>query len=124
MNNIPLTLNELRVIEDINEKIDKLDTKEKSLISDGSHTFGELYEHRYALFIALCNTLAKEDRLYDTVKYGDNRPVYYRAWKAKKHEDGTMWDGWFIAGIGTEPGKTLTYHLPLSEWDYLNIPEV
>lgn len=27
-----------------------------------------------------------------------------------------MWDGWFIAGIGYDKGKTLTYHLPMSEW--------
>lgn len=35
-----------------------------------------------------------------------------------------MWDGWFIAGIGTEPGETLTYHLPISEWENMRFPEV
>ena len=35
-----------------------------------------------------------------------------------------MFDGWYIAGIGTEKGKTLTYHLPISTWEQFNAPEV
>lgn len=47
-------------IEDINSLIiegkfsGEISTKE---ISDGRHTFGELYGHRIALFCALCNLL-------------------------------------------------------------------
>ena len=59
--------------------------------SDGYHTFNELYEHRTALFAALCNT------------YND------RSWKSFKHADGTMYDGMFIAGIETPEGQ-YTYH--------------
>jgi DNA-directed RNA polymerase subunit RPC12/RpoP len=59
--------------------------------SDGYHTFYELYEHRTALFAALCNT------------YND------RSWKSFKHADGTMYDGMFIAGIETPEGQ-YTYH--------------
>ena len=61
------------------------------LKSDGYHTFYELYEHRTALFAALCNT------------YND------RSWKSFKHADGTMYDGMFIAGIETPEGQ-YTYH--------------
>ena len=61
------------------------------LKSDGYHTFNELYEHRTALFAALCNT------------YND------RSWKSFKHADGTMYDGMFIAGIETPEGQ-YTYH--------------
>lgn len=61
-------------------------------ISDGYHTFGELYEHRSVLFIALMNT------------YSD------RAWFASQHEDGSMFPGYFIAGMELPTGN-ITYHL-------------
>lgn len=64
------------------------------------------------LFVALCNTFIA---LGEAGGSDADRP-----WKSKLHADGTMWDGWFIAGIGYEKGETLTYHLPMSEWDRLN----
>lgn len=66
--------------------------------SDGYHTFNELYEHRFALWIALCK----------------RHPM---SWRAKLHFDGTMYDGWFIVGLKFAPGSQITYHLPLSKWD-------
>lgn len=77
---------------------------------DGYHTFDELYDHRIALFIALSNTLQK---------YHDKQIV----WKSKKHHDGTMFDGWFIAGIYTAKGKQISYHLPIKDWSKLECPE-
>lgn len=74
----------------------KVDTNK---ISDGYHTFGDLYEHRIELWIALCN---------------DN-PM--RCWKSKVHSDGSVWDGWFILGIEIEKGRQMTYHLPISYWN-------
>jgi len=71
--------------------------------SDGYHTFNELYEHRHALFSALC-------------KFTDS-------WKSKLHSDGTMFDGWFIAGINTPAGQA-TYHLPMSWWDCVHAKEL
>jgi len=73
--------------------------------SDGYHTFNELYEHRHALFAALL-------RCYPT-----------EAWKSKKHDDGTMFDGWFIAGIHTPDGNA-TYHIPMRLWDAFQAHEV
>ena len=66
--------------------------------SDGYHSFGELYEHRHALFMALAQS------------------NYKRAWMSKKHHDGSEMDGWFIAGIDLYTG-TITYHLPMRLWD-------
>lgn len=60
-------------------------------ISDGYHTFDELYEHRTALFATICNML----------------PAL--SWKSFKHDDGTMYDNCFIAGIHTPEGN-YTYH--------------
>lgn len=70
-------------------------------ISDGFHTFNELYEHRIALFIALC------------------RAYREHAWKSRKHANGEEWDGWFIMGLFTEQGKQISYHLPISYWEML-----
>ena len=66
--------------------------------SDGYHTFNELYEHRHALFIALAK--AHPDK----------------AWKSWEHDDGSLYEGWFIAGIETPEGQ-VTYHLPARLWD-------
>jgi hypothetical protein len=67
-------------------------------ISDGYHTFDELYEHRHALYAAFAS--ADPDR----------------AWKSLKHDDGTMFDGWFIAGMSL-PAGNISYHLPMRLWD-------
>jgi hypothetical protein len=56
-------------------------------VSDGYHTMDELYQHRYALFCALC-------KIYDNyVTPLSSRVTVY---KSKKHHDGTMYEGWFI----------------------------
>ncbi len=72
---------------------------DSNLISDGYHTFGELYDHRIELFIALCRILSF--------------PTAYakKIWKCQ------IENGWFIMGINTEKGKQITYHLPASKWD-------
>ena len=67
--------------------------------SDGYHTFNELYHHRAVLFSVIVA----------------NYPE--RAWKSKKHNDGTMYDGMFIVGIETPDGQA-TYHYDIDPyWD-------
>jgi hypothetical protein len=67
--------------------------------SDGYHTFNELYHHRAVLFSVI------------VANYPD------RAWKAKKHHDGTMYDNMFIVGIDTPDGQA-TYHYDIDPyWD-------
>lgn len=89
-------------IEDqINEQIRAgCDTNQ---ISDGYHTFGELYEHRITLFIALCKAL--------------QRFTIHLVWKSRKHSDGSAIEGWFVMGINQLEGNQITYHLPDSKWD-------
>lgn len=71
-------------------------------LSDGYHTFDELYEHRHQLFIALCRRLAK----------------WKFVWRARFHHDGTMFDGgWFILGINSRSGEQISYHIPIRLWD-------
>lgn len=81
--------------------------------SDGYHTFKELYEHRITLFIAL---LRKITMLLPASESS-------HIWKSKLHSDGTMYDGWFILGIYKEPGKQITYHLPIDKWNETQFAE-
>lgn len=91
--------------------------EDKVSISDGYHTFDELYDHRITLYIALCKS--KQEYKY----YGDARnhvnPKYAGekiVWRSKLHSDGTSYKGWFLLGIHTEKGKQITYHIPLKRW--------
>lgn len=93
--------------DELNDRIRAYKTEggPTDLLSDGYHTFGELYEHRIQLFVTLCRTLALCDEL--------NIPI----WKAKHHADGSSYPGWFIMGIHTLPGRQISYHLPEYWWD-------
>lgn len=100
-------------VNDINNMIDDQIEKKWFItdsISDGYHTFWELYKHRVALFIALCNT-------YTQLEY---HPTNLPVWKSKLHSDRTMPDWCFVAWIGTDLWKQITYHIPLKCWDDLN----
>ncbi len=75
-------------------------------ISDGYHTFDELYEHRTYLFIALCKILSST---YYRTKY----PI----WRSQYDSEGNNIAGWFIMGIGNkDSGMQITYHLRSSKW--------
>lgn len=74
--------------------------------SDGYHTFNELYHHRAVLFSVIVAAFPE------------------KAWKAKKHRDGTMYDGMFIVGIETPDGQA-TYHYDISPyWDMFQCKEI
>lgn len=80
-----------------------------SSISDGYHTFGELYEHRHALFIALMASHPESSWWSLTHKDEGNTPCY---------------DGYFIAGInipvksyGKREWIQVSYHLPIKYLD-------
>ncbi len=63
-------------------------------VSDGYHTFGELYDHRCALWIALCRAevdLQNMARDAGAIVGKDDAP-----WRSKFHSDGSSFDGWFV----------------------------
>ena len=70
-------------------------------ISDGYHTFDELYDHRHALFIALMIS----------------HPKF--SWRANNHHDGSNLSGWFIAGMHLPTGD-ISYHMPTNLWKCLD----
>lgn len=71
-------------------------------LSDGYHTFNQLYHQRAILFAAIVN----------------QNPAI--SWKSFKHSDGSYCfdsDGeWFIVGIDTPEGS-YTYHYERKYWD-------
>lgn len=71
-------------------------------VSDGYHTFDELYNHRLTLFSVICNQ-NKEN-----------------SWKSLLHDDGTMYDNYFIVGIDTPEGQ-FTYHYHVDNWELFNV---
>ena len=75
-------------------------------LSDGYHTFNELYHHRAVLFSVICNSFKS------------------LAWKSKKHDDGTMYNGMFIVGITTPEGDA-TYHYDIEPyWNLFDVKEL
>ena len=80
--------------------------------SDGWHTFDELYEHRTVLFASLCNCLQELN--------AEGKDFAFKSWH---HDDGTMYDGMFIAGIWTCMGW-VTYHCEAKYWDMFDVPEL
>lgn len=73
-------------------------------ISDGYHSFGDLYKHRtYLLALAMIH-----------IPY---------AWKSRVHEDGTMYDGMFVVGFPT-PNGMVTYHCDNEFWEDFKVPVI
>lgn len=84
-------------------KQEKIIQEAKTLgeVSDGYHTFDELYYHRMILFSIIC---------------WDNKE---KAWRSKLHHDGTMFDNYFIVGINTSMGQ-YSYHYDMKYWHHFN----
>lgn len=95
-----INLEELQNLINHQKKEGKLRTKD---LSDGYHTFGELYEHRMILFSIICNSHKS------------------LAWKSQLHHDDTMFEGnMFIVGINTPKGQ-YSYHYHMEFWDFFNV---
>lgn len=77
-------------------------------ISDGCHTFGQLYYQRMMLFATLVN-------LFPNL-----------SWKTKRHEDGEKCfgsDDWFLVTIDT-PAGAYGYHYEMKYWDMFKCNEL
>ena len=75
-------------------------------VSDGYHTFNELYEHRHMLLIALM--ISNPDISFKSRRHSD---------------DSNSYDGWFLAGM-TLPCGQITYHLPNRLFDACRVVEL
>lgn len=96
------------------------DEATRGQLSDGYHSFDELYEHRLFLFISLLDMMTFTNSMCQVSEEVLGRTG---VWKSRKHSDGSEWEGWFIAGIGTVAGHMVTYHLPNRLWEHCAAPE-
>lgn len=90
------------------KQILRADVFNQGKVSDGYHTFDELYHHRAILFSVICNANPN------------------LAWKSKRHHEGggPMYSGMFIAGIETPEGQA-TYHYDINPyWDMFAVKEL
>ncbi len=66
-------------------------------VSDGYHTFDELYAHRVQLFLGLMLSHPE------------------MSWVSNLHHDGSKFDGWLLAGMMLPTGD-ISYHVPEKVW--------
>ena len=95
MRNYEKTITEIAGVDDIGD------------VSDGFHTFNQLYHQRAMLFAAL-------------VKQNKSR-----AWKTHRHEDGELCfgGGWFLVTIDTPQGA-YGYHYEDKYWGLFDCQEL
>lgn len=78
------------------------------VISDGYHSFNELYTYRMIYNAVASNLLASKFEVYKSKKHSDNKLCFG--------------GGWFVVVMELPTGQ-VTNHYPLSEWDFFKIPE-
>jgi hypothetical protein len=84
-------------------------------LSDGYHTFNELYDFRKQYNAALFNEWAKS---------GDgNGNAKYQVHKSVKHYNGELCfgGGWFIV-VAILPSGQISNHYKMSDWDLFQVP--
>jgi hypothetical protein len=79
-------------------------------VSDGYHTFDELYRHRMLLTAALFNAWAAKGAARLNVH------------KSRLHSNGSGIAGYFVV-MAQLPTGQISYHYPDADWDLFRIPE-
>lgn len=111
----------MNVLE-INEEIKKL--KDAGNVSDGYHTFNELYEFRKMYNAALFNEWARKWNITKRLPINSFKPMYdvHKSWR---HYDGELCfgGGWFIVSAKL-PSGLISNHYKAEDWDLFKIPQV
>ena len=101
-------------LEELKEQLTRYKNAEEQLangeLSDGYHTFNELYEFRKLYNALLFNEWAKNEEI--------------EVYKSKRHYDNEecFGGGWFIV-VAMLPSGQISNHYELKDWDLFNIPE-
>lgn len=120
----------------IQDNIDSLNIKENggrqvAQLSDGYHTFDELYEFRKMYNAALFNEWAKQKTSISPIGSGVRGTTLtttvekYNVHKSWKHHDGEecFGGGWFIVSA-LLPTGLISNHYKAEDWDLFKVPEV
>lgn len=102
----------MKAISKINSFLKEISEKGTPIggISDGYHTFDELYEFRKMYNACLFNEWAKAKK--------------YEVHKSKKHNDGEpCFDGKYFIVSAKLPDGIISNHYELKDWDLFKIPE-
>lgn len=95
--------------KDVLDYLEQEACKDMGEVSDGYHTFNQLYHQRAVLFACIVN---------------QNKN---KAWKSFKHSDGKYCfdrnGKWFIVGVDTPQGS-YTYHYSKEYWDMFDCKEL
>ena len=91
----------MTLLESVNNEVMKLESNEKGLVSDGFHTFDELYDTRLALTVALFNewTKQKKNNVHKSMNHNDGQPCFGPN------------SGWFIVSAQTPLGLISLFNL-------------
>lgn len=107
-------------------------------LSDGYHTYDELYEFRKMYNAVLFNEWARQDPKQYEIEYEDGRTLtvmydkliegeqpMYNVHKSWKHHDGELCfgGGWFIVSAMLPTGL-ISNHYKSEDWDLFKVPEV
>lgn len=120
------------MIQEVNallKSIDKVQPHFTGSVSDGYHTFDELYEFRKLYNAALFNEWAKQPEF---VSLGEGirgvlsipkQPIQYDVHKSKRHHDGELCfgGGWFIV-VAVLPTGQISNHYRMKDWDLFKVP--
>ena len=105
----------MKNINELNQKIALLKKQgyDVQTISDGYHTFSELYELRLAYNAALFNewTSGKKYDVHKSKTFQDIETGEY-----------TQWEGWFIV-VAETPNGQIGNHYPVAAWDKFKVAE-
>lgn len=115
-------------------KVIKHSEVDTNLITDGYHTFNELYEFRKMYNAVLFNEWARQHMEYEAWKAKGNmlfiEGTYepkYKVHKSWKHEDGEWCfdeeKKWFIVSAMLPTGL-ISNHYKAEDWDLFKVPEV
>lgn len=117
------------MLEETQGLIDLCPSSVKEQLSDGYHSFKELYDIRLAYNVALFNEWANHlwknpSWRVDTNSEQSMIPKYnvHKSWK---HSDGELCfgGGWFIV-VANLPSGQISNHYEAKDWDLFKIPEV
>lgn len=106
----------------VNGLIEQLPSIEKGEVSDGYHTFNELYEFRKVYNAAFFNECGS---IYGMGPNDSTSKPRYDVHKSWRHHDGELCfgGGWFIV-VAVLPTGQISNHYEAKDWDLFKIPEV